>query len=71
MILAGTFTNIANNPVVHSASDNGFIVMGMAISGVIAADDAKAATIVALIAAIACIDQYYMYKQQKGQANAG
>jgi len=65
MILAGTFTNIANNPVVHSASDNGFIVMGMAIAGVIAADDAKAATIVALIAAIACIDQYYLYKNEK------
>jgi hypothetical protein len=61
-------TNAAKNNVVQTAADNGFIIIGISIAGVIISDYPKAAPVVALVMAIACIDQYYLYKQnqQKG-----
>lgn len=63
-----TATNAATSSTVTTAANNGFIIIGISIAGVIISDYPKAAPVVALVMAIACIDQYYLYKQnqQKG-----
>jgi hypothetical protein len=63
-----TATNSAKSGTLKTVADNGFIIIGLSIAGVIISDNQKAAPIVALVMAIACIDQYYLYKQnqQKG-----
>jgi hypothetical protein len=58
-------TNVAKSSTLKAAADNGFIIIGLSIAGVVISDTPKAAPIVALVMAIACIDQYYLYKQNQ------
>ena len=61
MILNNVFEGANSNKTVSSVVNDGFVIFAVAILGILGAQSA-AAPIVAGLMAIACLDQYSLYK---------